>query len=212
MKTFTYEVVSGVRNRTYVIKVEDLTGIRFGRLVVLEYVPDGCRTMWRCRCTCGTETTVAALNLKNRHTQSCGCLQKVGKETHGLAFHPLYSVWRNMWTRCTNPEAERYPEYGGRGIKVCNRWKDMQKWLDDMGPRPEGTTLERKNVNGNYEPRNCIWADRYVQANNRRNNIVLTSKGVTATAAEWSRLTGIPSGTIRRRLANGWSADRAVGN
>ncbi len=200
------------RYGTQIHYVTDMSGMTFSRLTVLRYVEGSSPPKWVCRCTCRRRVEVAGANLKNGHTQSCGCLQTVGKTTHGKAYDPLYSVWRNMWARCTDPANKRWGRYGGRGIAVCDRWKDINLWAQDMGPRPEGYQIERNDTNGDYEPSNCTWADRNQQANNRSNNVNIEYKGKTQSIAAWARDTGIKASTLRKRYVDlGWSVPRSLG-
>ncbi len=189
----------------------DLCDKKFNALLVKRYIKGSSPPVWDCLCDCGVRVTIQGNNLKSGHTKSCGCLQKVGKKTHGKSYHPLYHIWHNMHDRCTNPKNNRWGRYGGRGIKVCDGWEDITQFLKDMGPRPEGYSLERKNLNGDYTPSNCKWASSIEQASNKSNNVRLTVDGVTDTLAGWSRRTGIPSSTINKRvLALNWSHKKAV--
>lgn len=127
--------------------------------------------------------------------------------THGLSrVHPTtYRTWKNVRARCRNPNNDDYPRYGGRGIKVCARWDDFALFFADMGPRPDGLTLDRINRDGDYEPVNCRWADKYQQANNRSNNWEITINGVTRTLQQWCNQFNIERTKVRYRLRIGMS-------
>jgi hypothetical protein len=128
-----------------------------------------------------------------------------------LAKSPEYKAWNAMIRRCTNPKVHNYHRYGGRGITVCDRWlNSVESFVADMGPRPDGCSLERINGNGNYEPTNCRWADNRDQANNRHTNRRLTLNGVSKTVAEWSRELDLPRETINSRLSRGSSSEQAL--
>jgi len=157
---------------------EELTAKRFGRLFVI------CKksvrgSYWLCMCDCGTECEVLAGHLTGGNKKSCGCLKREvlgdATRTHGLANsrstgyrNRTYGIWQAMRGRCLNPNNSRWASYGGRGIKVCVRWSKFENFLADMGEAPEGLTLERKDVNGNYNPANCKWATWAEQAKNKR--------------------------------------------
>lgn len=155
---------------------KDLTGQRFGRLVVLE---EGERTksgqvIWYCMCDCGNERRIPVSSLTSGRTKSCGCRRKDVKAqevtTHGFSKgNPTYRSWAHMLARCHNPNNKYYHNYGGRGIKVCDRWRySFENFLADMGERPNGKTIDRKDNDGGYEPGNCRWADWQSQMSNRR--------------------------------------------
>ncbi len=133
---------------------------------------------------------------------------------HGLALkgnaHPDYNIWAGMRHRCNNSNYHAYPDYGGRGITVCPQWDSFEQFVADMGPRPPGHEIERKNNDGNYEPSNCRWATRKEQCRNTRLSHTLTVNGVTCTIAEWAEKSGIWHQTIRTRIKRGWNPERAV--
>jgi len=160
----------------------DLVGNRYGRLFVvgLESVTTGGHAMWLCHCRCGSLTIVRTSSLVNGHTQSCGCIQREAaietgmlNSRHGACRTDRhgtveYRTWRKMKERCYNPRDKRYKDYGGRGVTVCKRWLDFASFLEDMGFRPSGYSIERIDVDGNYEPGNCVWLPMKDQWKTRR--------------------------------------------
>ena len=163
----------------------DLTGQRFGRLVVLSRGKNSAHNaaQWICRCDCGNTVLVNSNNLRTNHTTSCGCkraettskIMTAYNLKHGGSYERLYVVWRGMISRVSSPTNTRYADYGGRGIKVCDEWKEygsFREWALSHGyveDAPYGEcTLDRIDVNGNYEPSNCRWADLKTQAQNKR--------------------------------------------
>jgi hypothetical protein len=154
---------------------KDITGQVFGRLTVIERAgtKHNCAA-WKCKCVCGKEKIVSRHCLMHG-TESCGCLNRErtseASTTHGLHKHALYQTWASMKGRCENPNYTGYENYGGRGIKVCERWRhSFPNFLKDMGERPDGMTVERKNVNADYSPENCVWGTHKDQFHNKQIN------------------------------------------
>lgn len=130
---------------------------------------------------------------------------------HGLTNHPLYQTWYSMVQRCTNKRWHNFSNYGGRGITVCERWLDVRSFVRDLPPRPPGMTLERKNNNGPYNRRNCVWATRKVQLRNKRTNRLIRFRGRTQTIAGWAEELNLPYGKLYNRVAtHGWTMRRAI--
>lgn len=195
-------------------------GERFGRLTVIEEVghipPDGRR--FKCLCDCGSYIITAPSRLKSGGVLSCGCISREKRveilTKHGLRYHPLYRRWSNMKHRCSSPNDKKYEIYGGRGIKVCDEWKNDFKAFYDWSIAngyEEGLTLDRINVDGDYEPSNCRWATLDVQNNNKRNNHYITIDGETKTLAQWCRVYCIEARTVRQRMRDfGWDYTKAI--
>jgi hypothetical protein len=210
----------------------DMTGKRFGRLIVVsrhgrdEYG----QSLWNCLCDCGSKIVRKAGQLrladKRGRRQSCGCWKdeltaerRRGMTTHGLtteragsASNKLYDVWKQMLRRCENAKSKDWRAYGGRGISVCQEWHDgatFIHWCISSGYQ-EGLTIERRDVNANYDPDNCTWVPNPMQSRNVRKNRYLTYAGKTLCASEWARLTGIHVQTILQRLRKGWVVERIL--
>ena len=189
----------------------DYTGQRFGRLVAMKYLETvKGHAVWLMKCDCGGEAFVRAGNLKNGHTQSCGCLHsevtKELRQVHGFYYLPAYKSYMSMMARCTRPKTKQYDQYAGRGIKVCQRWRGrngLRNFISDMGARPDGMTLDRVNNDGDYSPENCRWATRKQQQRNRRGSLYLTYRGKRMPLAEAAERSGISYATIRLRFRRG---------
>lgn len=189
--------------------LKDETGKRYGRLTVIEQAPvpehvkEKRQAFWRCRCDCGNIVVTNGSNLRRGDTVSCGCYNrsKASRRTHGRHDSPEYTIWAKIKSRCCNPRSTHYRYYGGRGITMCVEWRDsFATFYAYVGPRPSPQyTIDRIDVNGNYEPGNVRWATRKQQANNRRNNVRLTYRGKTQLLAEWADELEIPLTTILNR-------------
>ena len=195
-------------------KLIDLTGKRFGRLTVIERSKsENKMSKWKCKCDCGNDTIVYRNALITGATASCGCLQRDAVSKHGLYNTRLYRIWAHMKERCYNLNYKHFSDYGGRGITVCDEWKndfaEFYNWAMSNG-YSDDLTIDRINNDGNYEPSNCRWVDMNTQENNRRNNHFITINGVTHTVAEWAKIKGISQHTIYARLKIGWSEYDAI--
>lgn len=190
---------------------EDLSGKKFGRLTVIKLHGRNAsqKITWDCKCECGKMTVVIGAELKKGTTKSCGCYKTdkaKSRAKHGLSNSRLRSKWRFMIQRCENPKSVSYKNYGGRGIKVCDEWHDLNtfaKWAFENGYQEVNNkheyTIDRIDVNGNYEPSNCRFVNMKKQCRNKRYNHLITYNSETKTLAEWSELTGINRSTIAYR-------------
>lgn len=202
-------------------KLKDLTGLRFGRLTVLKRADNvGKHTAWLCRCDCGNKKVVPAWNLVSGLTKSCGCFAIETKrknfearETHGQSYTRLYTVWISMKQRCFYEKHKHYKRYGGRGIIVCDEWKNdftaFRDWALSNG-YADNLSIDRIDVDGNYCPENCRWATVEEQNNNTSTNHFLTYNGETKSIAEWSKVTDIPKSTISNRIKRGWTVEQTL--
>lgn len=204
-------------------KIIDLTGQKFGRLTVVKRVedyvsPSGQKLVqWLCECECGNKTIVQSCILRHGKTASCGCLRNevVSKinTKHGQAHTRPYKTWKNMIARCYHKNYKNYKNYGGRGIQVCEEWKNdfvsFYNWAISNG-YTDNLTLDRINTDGNYEPNNCRWVSMKEQDRNRRTNRLLTYNGETHCYAEWEQLLNFGRGMVWNRLNRGWSIEKAL--
>lgn len=199
----------------------DITGERYGRLLVIgPFKTEGKRRRWLCRCDCGTECFIALYHLRGGRTVSCGCrlreIQTSGQATHGHArggsLTTTYRCWTAIQQRCHNLNNVGYADYGGRGIRMCDRWRNsFQAFLADMGAKPAGHQIDRIDSDGNYEPDNCRWVTPRVNNRNRRSVRWIEFEGRTQTLTDWAAELGISAGALFQRLASpSWSLERAL--
>ena len=206
----------------------DFTPETFGRLTTIGpkfRLREGAKgrgvTRQVCQCDCGQVGVYRCGDIKRTHTRSCGCLYtdvtKTRCTTHGKAYSVEYSTWCNLYRRCHNPKDREYHYYGGRGIRVCDRWREPNgqgflNFLSDMGERPaENLSIDRyPDKDGNYEPGNCRWATDKEQCRNRRSNALWTYNGKTQCIAAWAEEVGISQFILWKRLHRGWSVEQAL--
>jgi len=190
----------------------DLSNQRFGSLVALRHVGKNTSgtAIWECVCDCGVTKNVAGSHLRGGRTLSCGCLLRKAVTTHGMSKSPEHNAWRAMIGRCHTPTNKRWSYYGGRGIVVCEAWRnDFMAFYKHIGDRPSDKhSIDRIDVNGNYEPGNVRWATQKCQSRNRRSNVFYELNGMRMTLPEWAEHLSIPEITMRKRLKAGLSLDQ----
>lgn len=198
------------------MKPHDLTGRRFGKLVVLNRGINNAygKSRWLCRCDCGTEKLVTGSVMVRGEARSCGCLRievpAIVNYKHGhSAGTPTYRSWQSMTARTTNPNNPNFHKYGAIGIGVCKRWRSFTLFLVDMGERPPHTTLDRIDNSKGYEPSNCRWATPKQQAKNSSNPRLITFNGITRNVSEWAEHIGIAMTTLLERLEK-WPLEEAL--
>lgn len=206
-------------------RLEYLVGQKFERLTVIAEAethikPCGDKVpMLLCKCECGNKKKISFYNLKSGNTKSCGCYSreiiKKRKMTHGMFNTRIYRIYAGMKSRCYNPNRKKYPIYGGRGIKICDEWlgedgfMNFYNWSISNG-YDDTLSIDRIDVNGNYEPSNCRWATTKKQGNNTTTNRYITFNGKTKTLAEWSDETGISYSALKHRIDRGWEIEKAL--
>lgn len=200
----------------------DMTGKRSGRLVVIEIAGsdvDG-QVLWRCQCECGNTTLTRGCHIRTGKTKSCGCLRadSCGTVTHGATrtrasqrLRSTHASWNAMRLRCNNPNHVAYPRYGGRGITICDRWSVFEAFLEDMGERPKGLSLDRINNDDGYCAANCRWSTGSVQSRNRCTSRMVEVNGIVQTLADWCDELDMPYGAVSSRInALRWNAADAL--
>lgn len=196
-------------------RIINRSGQVFSRVTVLdEKIRKNHKTYWLCKCICGNTKYIDIACLISGGTKSCGCLgnesrmkkrtRKIGRGTSA------YNRWVCMIQRCKNPKNKSFHNYGGRGISVCRRWMTFDNFYLDMGDPPPGTSLDRIDNNGDYNPSNCQWSDVHAQQNNRRNNRMMTVNGTTKTFAQWVDGDILRRARIEYRLRHGWTVEKAI--
>lgn len=199
-------------------QAKDHTGKKFNRLTAIgpaKRTKHG-SLKWLCQCECGNESVVRASHLLDGLIQSCGCLNaeltSARSTTHGLSKHPLYGIWTKMRERCNHTNNAEYHHYGGRGIKVCKRWNEFTAFLEDMGMRPNPKlSIDRIDNDGDYTPKNCRWATQKQQCRNKHGNRMIEFDDKNRCLTEWSEITGIKMGTLRKRIVVlGWPIEKAL--
>ena len=201
----------------------DLVGDRYGRLTVVSRAPNSGShgRRWNCACECGGATVASVGNLRSGAVESCGCAQREAAArscrarsvTHGMTRTRLYTIWRAMKARCERSTNVGFSAYGGRGISVCAEWSSsfeaFKAWAESNGYYDD-LSIDRVDVNGNYEPANCRWATPKQQSNNRRSSKLLTIAGETRTLQQWSDASGLKAGTILYRIGAAWPPSRIL--
>lgn len=204
----------------------DLTGKRFGRFTVIKLDhkeqrwekngnKNGYAYFWLCKCDCGNEKVMMKEYLVNRRTKSCGCINKENppQKTHGMSQTRLYEIWKNMKRRCYKETNSRYENYGGRGIIICDEWKDnfipFYNWAMANGYN-DNLTIDRENVDGNYEPSNCRWATWQEQSYNTTRTHHLTFNGKTQCISEWAKELDLTCSAIQHRLQRKWNLNKIL--
>lgn len=193
----------------------DLTGEKFGRLLVQERAENSRegRAQWLCKCDCGKLKVISGKSLREGKTKSCGCLHIETITTHGMSRTRLSQIWRDMKQRCQNVNNASYESYGGRGIAVCDEWQEFvpfYNWAVANGYN-DTLTIDRIDNDKGYSPDNCRWATQKEQANNRHSNNLITFMGETLTLTQWSEKTGMGCQTLYERIfIRGWSIEKAL--
>lgn len=212
------------------VEVKDMTGFKSEHITVIERAgTKGRQAMWLCKCSCGKMFVVSGGSLRKGKTKSCGHIRydlserrklayrTIAKGTHGDSRSRLYATWCDIKQRCYNPHSISYPNYGGRGIKMCDEWSNFsafRDWAMENGYDPKARrgqcTIDRIDTDKDYSPDNCRWVTMKEQSNNRRNSYTITYNGETHSASGWSEITGIPGNVIYSRYKAGWPVGKIL--
>lgn len=194
-------------------RLAKLQGLKFGMLTVLKYNNDG---TWQCKCDCGNIVNKITWSIQRSPYANCGCVRVCkGNTKHNLCYERLYGIYEKMKGRCFTPTDTSYKNYGGRGVKIADVWLgengfiNFHDWAINNGYSNE-LTIDRINVDGDYEPSNCRWVNQKTQQNNRRNNRRITYNDQTHTIAEWANIKDMPYDRLQARIAHGWSIEDAL--
>ena len=196
-------------------KIEVPVGTVFSRLTVIRELSERRKghRCFECRCSCGKISSVPLARLRYGETKSCGCLSReqcIQRSTkHGRSDSSIYHIWRSMNDRCHTPTSKAYSDYGGRGIRVCAKWRNsFEAFVRDMGEHPPGLSLERRDNRRGYTPANVYWATPAQQTRNKRNNIFVTLNGERMLLIDAAAISGISAGTLRWRVEHGWNGEK----
>lgn len=199
------------------MKIKDISGQRFGRLIALYKLNNyhKKRAWWLCVCDCGNLVEISGITLRSDHTKSCGCLNhEPTNKKHGKCYTRLYKLYKAIIKRCYNPNIKQFKDYGGRGITVCDEWrKDFMTFYDWSMSHGynDRLTIDRIYVNGNYEPSNCRWVDMKTQQRNKRNNKIFTINGETHCLMEWCEMLNMNYGKVNQRINKlHWTIEKAL--
>ena len=197
------------------VTYKDLINQKFGKLTVVKYVYTDRhnRAIWLCKCDCGSMVEVSSNSLQRSNTKSCGCLKGINQRGYKYNYPRLYNIWQQMKARCYNKNNPDYKNYGARGITICGEWlsnfQAFYEWSIDNGYK-KNLTIDRIDVNGNYEPNNCHWATTKQQNRNTRNNKYITINGEMHCLKEWCEILNLNYETVKSRLRYGWNIEKAL--
>ena len=193
-------------------KIKDITGQKFNLLTPIRIAQRN-PLKWECKCDCGNIAYVSAKNIIHGHQKSCGCLSHVGNPKHNQSRTRVYRIYAKIKRRCFVADDIAYPKYGGRGITMCDEWKNsfvaFSKWAYSNGYRDD-LSIDRIDNDGNYCPENCRWANRFDQANNKGNNLKYNYEGKTQTLAQWCKEKNMNYNAVWYRLSKGWKFEDAI--